>query len=361
MQQSQRRGRHLRPTARRTPSGSSATTTASRRRRAVANVRHAIADGAVAIVDEGTGVDASWQRANARRRADRRSSTRAGATSWTPQTRPNVFRIVPTDHGLAFRFAEYLLPTAPEGRRSCTRTRGTARPARRRCARRSRSTRRRSRRASRLSADALRRRAAVAARPAGRARPRCSSGAGRRRSRAPCARPGGAAGTCRSSRRRTPPTRSCARSSSDHPEWLDGLTFADGRLTAEVGPGPFYAFVDALRSRLRPPRRSASRRRTGQPVYAAPEYAMYASDFVNVLAAAVRRAGGRLRRQEAGRRRSTRSPCAAPTATSAASTRTTTRASSTTTSTSRVFHDMTFQPVQDDPLSATLPALRQVP
>ena len=31
---------------------------------------------------------------------------------------------------------------------------------------------------------------------------------------------------------------------SDHPEWLDGLTFADGRLTAEVGPGPYYAFVD---------------------------------------------------------------------------------------------------------------------
>src|SRR4029077_6646461 len=25
-----------------------------------------------------------------------------------PQKRPNVFRIVPTDHGLAFRFAEYL-------------------------------------------------------------------------------------------------------------------------------------------------------------------------------------------------------------------------------------------------------------
>ena len=26
-----------------------------------------------------------------------------------------------------------------------------------------------------------------------------------------------------------------------------------------------------------------------------------------------------------------------------------------------VFHDMTFRPVQDDPLSSTLPALRQVP
>src|SRR5262245_39689007 len=33
--------------------------------KAVANVRQAIADGAVAIVDEGTGIDASWQVANA--------------------------------------------------------------------------------------------------------------------------------------------------------------------------------------------------------------------------------------------------------------------------------------------------------
>src|SRR5262249_22142905 len=29
-----------------------------------ANIRHAIADGAVAVVDEGTGVDAAWQVAN---------------------------------------------------------------------------------------------------------------------------------------------------------------------------------------------------------------------------------------------------------------------------------------------------------
>ena len=38
------------------------------------------------------------------------SSTTAGPSSSTPQTRPNVFRIAPTDHGIAFRYAEYLVP-----------------------------------------------------------------------------------------------------------------------------------------------------------------------------------------------------------------------------------------------------------
>ena len=32
--------------------------------------------------------------------------------------------------------------------------------------------------------------------------------------------------------------RSCARSWPRHPDWLDGLTFAAGRMTAEAGPGP---------------------------------------------------------------------------------------------------------------------------
>ncbi len=38
------------------------------------------------------------------------SSSTAGSRSSTPQTRPNVFRIAPTDHGIAFRLAEYLIP-----------------------------------------------------------------------------------------------------------------------------------------------------------------------------------------------------------------------------------------------------------
>src|SRR5262249_36879761 len=35
---------------------------------------------------------------------------------------------------------------------------------------------------------------------------------------------------------------------SDHPEWLDGLTFGDGRLTAEVGPGPYYNYESTYES-----------------------------------------------------------------------------------------------------------------
>ena len=34
---------------------------------------------------------------------------------------------------------------------------------------------------------------------------------------------------------------------ADHPDWVDGLTFASGRLTAEEGPAPFYAFSSKYR------------------------------------------------------------------------------------------------------------------
>ena len=33
-----------------------------------------------------------------------------------PVKRPNVFRVAPTDHGMAFRFAEYLDPEDAEDR-----------------------------------------------------------------------------------------------------------------------------------------------------------------------------------------------------------------------------------------------------
>ena len=78
-------------------------------RTAVANVRRAIADGAVAIVDEGTGVDASWRIA---RDADGPLAVtyQGGEGLIDPIKRPNVFRVAPTDHGMAFRLAEYLIP-----------------------------------------------------------------------------------------------------------------------------------------------------------------------------------------------------------------------------------------------------------
>ena len=77
---------------------------------AVANVRQAVDDeSAVAVVDEGTGVDASWRIA-ADADLPLGITYQGGVGLVDPQRRPNVFRIAPTDHGLAFRLAEYMIP-----------------------------------------------------------------------------------------------------------------------------------------------------------------------------------------------------------------------------------------------------------
>ena len=76
---------------------------------AVANVRRAIAAGAVAIVSDGTGVDASWRIAN-QAHVPIAIVYDGGTGLVDPRTRPNVFRIAPTNHGIAFRLAEYLVP-----------------------------------------------------------------------------------------------------------------------------------------------------------------------------------------------------------------------------------------------------------
>jgi ABC-type branched-subunit amino acid transport system substrate-binding protein len=76
-----------------------------------------------------------------------------------------------------------------------------------------------------------------------------------------------------------------------HPDWVDGLTFASGRPTAEVGAGPFLSFQRDLENRsgvhlvgVKTP--------DGAQVVQPPDYAMYSYDFVNVLAAAIQQAGG---------------------------------------------------------------------
>src|SRR2546430_16368615 len=83
-------------------SGMSPTTTS-------ANVRDAIANGAVAVIDEGTGVDAAWQQA---RDAGLPICVtyQGGGDLVDPASRPNVFRIAPTDHGMALRLAEHAIP-----------------------------------------------------------------------------------------------------------------------------------------------------------------------------------------------------------------------------------------------------------
>jgi ABC-type branched-subunit amino acid transport system substrate-binding protein len=324
-------------------------------RTAAANVRHAIDDGAVAIVDEGTGIDASWQEAE--KAGVPIAIVHQGAASLVdPQKRPNVFRIVPTDHGIAFRFAEYLshkhlklalvhddseygrggeeaLDKAfsydPEGI------------------------------AARIGVSAA---ATDYAAPVLRARKAGATGL------MVWGRPGTIAGVVRAARRTgwdvpiyAPPDAAdplVRQELSDHPEWLDGLTFGDGRLTSEVGPGPYYNYESTYESAFGPDLVGV-KTKAGREVIALPEYSMYASDFVNVLVAAITRAGG----PDDGKK-----VIAALNQVSIRGANGDERGFNEANHDGvvdddvyfAVFHDMTYRPVKDDPLSSTLPTLRQV-
>ena len=142
-----------------------------------------------------------------------------------------------------------------------------------------------------------------------------------------------------------------------HPEWIDGLTFASGRMTAEVGTGPWVAFQEKYETAYGPDRVGV-RTRGGRPVVQPPDYAMYSYDFVNVLAAALGRAdatnGQKLldaleevtvqgaNGDERGFNRRNHEGVVDDDVYFAR------------------FRDMTYRPVNDDPLSATLPAIEQV-
>jgi ABC-type branched-subunit amino acid transport system substrate-binding protein len=142
------------------------------------------------------------------------------------------------------------------------------------------------------------------------------------------------------------------------PHWLDGLTFASGRLTAEEGAAPFLGFQSdyeaafgALKVGVNGP--------DGRPVIQPPEFAMYAYDFVNLLAAAADSVG-----------------TSRPERVLAALNQVSTKGAN---GDSRGFNennhegvvdddvyfahftDMVFQPVRDDALSRTLPTLDQGP
>jgi branched-chain amino acid transport system substrate-binding protein len=324
-------------------------------RQAVDDTRRALNDGAVAIVTDGTGVDATWGIAD-RDHVPIGITYDGGTGLVDPAKRPNVFRIAPTNHGIAFRYAEYLIPKGlkigllhddsaygQEGAADLERAfsenpRSVAirmtLPAG----------------ATDLSAQILRARrshatallvwgqpptiAAVltAARSIGWKVPVYTS-------------PTGADPFIR-------------QQLADHPSWVDGLTFAGGRLTAEVGTGPFQSFESQYQAAYGVDKVGV-KTSGGQPVFQPPELAMYAYDFAHVLVAALTRAGS----------------LDAKKVLSAMNEVTTQGANGDERGFNRNnhegvvdddvyfarFHDMTYSPVKDDPLSSTLPVIPQTP
>jgi branched-chain amino acid transport system substrate-binding protein len=324
-------------------------------RRAVANVRRAVADGAIAVVDEGTGVDASWEIAE-------RSDLPIGITYQggrglvDPDTRPNVFRIAPTDRGISYRLAEYMIPKGlrvalmtddsgygQEGRAALARSFGSNPEAV----------------AARLQLPAA---AADLSPQVLRAR---RSGA---TALLVWAQPATIAKVLTAARTRgwdvpvyTPPSGAdplVRQQLADHPEWVDGLVFAGGRMTAELGPEAWNAFQTQFESSFGADPVGV-RTSDGERVVQPPEYAMYSYDFVRVLAAALRQAGGVSDRgkvldalnevtvrgangDERGFNLHSHEGVVDDDVYFAR------------------FDDMTFAPVKDDPLSSTLPVINQV-
>jgi branched-chain amino acid transport system substrate-binding protein len=321
--------------------------------RAVANLRRAVGDHAIAVVEEGTGIDASW-RVAARASVPVGVVFEGGGQVVDPQTRPNVFRIAPTDHGIAFRLAEYLVPKRlkiallhDDSDYGATGAKALA----------SAFSRNRSSvvlsetvpsDALDLGPQVLRARRAGATALLVWGRPATIASA------ITAARSSGWGVPFFA-----PPTGAdpfVRQQLADHPGWVDGLTFASGRLTAEIGTGPFETFEQKLES-VYGVERVGVRTRAGAQVIQPPETSMYAYDFVNLLAAALQKASS-----------------VDPARITAALEQVTVEGAN---GDARGFnehnhegvvdddvyfarfHDMTYAPVADDPLSATLPQIPQ--
>jgi branched-chain amino acid transport system substrate-binding protein len=322
--------------------------------RAVRNVRNAVQQGAIAIVDEGTGVDASWRIARAAS-VPICIAYQGGIELVDPETRPNVFRIAPTDRGIAFRLAEYMIPKhlklallvddsdyGQEGSKALDRAFGSnpgSVAARITLPASALDVSPQVLKARRAGATALLvwaqpatiAAALAAARTAGWDVPVFTPPAGE-----------------------SPLIR---QQLADHPDWVDGLTVATGRMTAELGPGFFYAFQRSYEQAFGVDRVGV-KTRARRPVIQPPEQAMYSYDFAHVLAAAIIFAGSSDRAKvlaaleevtvrgangdERGFNRRNHDGVVDDDVYFAR------------------FHDMTYRPVRDDPLSRTLPVVPQV-
>jgi branched-chain amino acid transport system substrate-binding protein len=324
-------------------------------RRAVRNVRRAVADDVVAIVDEGTGVDASWRIAHD---ADVPVAVtyQGGIGLVDAEERPNVFRIAPTDRGIGFRLAEYLIPKGlhvalltddtgygDEGRAMLERT-FEANPEAVATEVRLPSA------APDLAPQVLKARRADAT------------------ALLVWAQPATVAKVLTAARSSgwnvpvyTPPSGGdplVRQQLADNPDWVDGLTFASGRMTAELGPEAWYAFQSAFVARYGPDRVGV-RTSNGDEVFQPPEYAMYSFDFVSVLTAAIKQAGGAQDREKL---------LEALTEVTVEGANGDERGFTIHNHEGVVdddvyfarFEDMTFAPVKDDALSSTLPTISQI-
>jgi ABC-type branched-subunit amino acid transport system substrate-binding protein len=322
--------------------------------RAVSNIRRAVGSHAVAIVDEGTGINASW-------RVAAKSGTpigvvfEGGSQVIDPAARPNVFRVAPTDHGIAFRLAEYLIP---QGMHIALLHDDSDYGSAGADALRSAFSRNRSSIAGDYSvpADALdvapqvlraRRAGATALLVWGR--------------------PATVAAAITAARTAgwdvpiyTAPTGAdpfVRQQLADHPSWVDGLTFAGGRLTAEVGTGPFQTFEQKVESAYGVDRVGV-KTHAGDEVIQPPETAMYAYDFVNLIAAAI------LHAHSIEPARVTKALNEVTVQGANGDQRGFNQHNHDGVVDDDVyfarFHDMTYAPVEDDPLSATLPTVDQI-
>ena len=319
---------------------------------AVANVRRAVDDDAVAVVDEGTGVDASWRIA-----ADAKLPVgityQGGIGLVDPESRPNVFRVAPNDHGLAFRLAEYIIPKrlkiallvddsgyGQEGKKAL----GQAFKGEESVV-------------ARIDLPAA---ATDVAPQVLRAR-RAGATAVLVWAQAPVI-----AATITAARSAgwdvpiyTPPSGAdplIRQQLSGHPDWLDGLTFASGRMTSEVGTSPFFTFVQSFEAAYGP-QRVGVQTADGSDVIQPPEYAMYAFDFVRVLAAAMEAAGAV--RGEAVIRALNRVTIAGANGDERGFNLVNHEGVIDDDVYFARFRDMTFAPVEDDLLSASLPNVEQ--
>jgi branched-chain amino acid transport system substrate-binding protein len=322
-------------------------------RQAVEDTRRALAANTVAIVTDGTGIDATWQLAE-RDGVPICITYDGGSDLVDAETRPNVFRIAPANHGIAFRYAEYLVPkklkVALLSDDSAYGSEGAADLDR----------------AFAENPEAI---ATKLTLPAGQSdlTPQVLRV---KRSGATAllvwGQPPTIAAALSAARSSgwdvpvyAPPTGAdpfIRQQLADHPEWVDGLTFASGRMTAEVGTAPFESFQSQYESTYGADKVGV-KTSEGEPVVQPPEFAMYAYDFAHVLTAAIIRAAS-----------------TDPEKITAAMNQVTTQGAN---GDERGFnehnhegvvdddvyfarfHDMTFAPVPDDPLSSTLPVIPQ--